>query len=64
MYEKKFAFHLDSEDDEDVVEKDGAKWTVTRGAAPSVSQLEDRLNEVKASYKMKFGQDLDREDDE
>jgi len=69
LYRAKFGEDLDSEDREDDdsnVEKDSVTWTVTRGAPPSVSQLEDRLSDVKALYKVKFGEDVDfeeREDD-
>merc|ERR1719464_2505595 len=67
LYKAMFGEDLDSEEEEDDnrnVEKDGAMWTVTRGAPPSMPQLEDRLSDVKALYKARFGEDVDSEDGE
>merc|ERR1719191_1656431 len=47
-----------------LVEKDGVTWEVTRGRPPTMSQLEDKLAEVKSLYKTKYGEDVDDEDDE
>merc|ERR1711937_953499 len=46
------------------VEKDGLKWVVTRRSPPSMSQLEDRLAEVKSLYKAKYDEDVDDEEEE
>jgi len=65
LYEAKFGNDVhteDGEDDEGSVEKAGVRWTVTRGAPPSMSQLEDSLLDVKAMYEMKFGESVDSED--
>jgi predicted phosphodiesterase len=67
LYKAKFGEDVDDEDEEDeqeTVEKDGIKWVVTRGSPPTMSQLEDRLADVKALYKAKFGEDVDDEDEE
>merc|ERR1719464_1053281 len=67
LYKAKFGEDLDSEEREDdgnSVDKDGTLWTVTRGAPPSMTQLEDRLSDVKALYKAKFGEDFDSEETE
>jgi len=67
LYKAKFGEDIDSEEREDYtsnVEKDGVVWTVTRAAPPSMPQLEDRLSDVKALYKAKFGEDIDSEDRE
>jgi hypothetical protein len=68
LYRLKFGKDVDSEeeeegdnDEEGDVEHDGVTWTVTRGAPPSMSQLEDRLSDVEALYKSKFGEDFDAE---
>jgi hypothetical protein len=67
LYNAKFGADLDSEKQDDneegSVEKDGVMWTVTRGAPPSISQLEDHLSDVKALYKAKYGEDLESEID-
>jgi hypothetical protein len=36
--------------DEEVIEQDGIKFSVTRGALPSMGSLEQSLNEVKGQY--------------
>jgi len=68
LYKAKFGDDVDddeeAEEEEDeqetkYVEKDGLKWIVTRGSAPSMSQLEDRLAEVKSLYKAKYDEDVD-----
>merc|ERR1719507_2820891 len=67
LYKAKFGEDVDSEereDDDANVDKDGAIWTVTRGAPPSMTQLEDRLSDVKALYKARFGEDVDFEERE
>jgi hypothetical protein len=69
LFKAKFGEDVDDEDEEDedeqeTVEKDGIKWVVTRGSPPTMSQLEDRLGDVKALYKAKFGEDVDDEDEE
>merc|ERR1712046_513406 len=46
------------------VEKDGVTWAVTRGRPPTMSELEDKLSEVKSLYKTKYGEDMDDEEDE
>merc|ERR1712139_610022 len=46
------------------VEKDGVTWEVTRERPPTMSQLEDKLAEVKSLYMTKFGEDVDDEEDE
>merc|ERR1712167_395704 len=47
-----------------LVEKDGVTWTVTRGYPPTMSQLDDKLAEVKSLYKTKYGEDVDDEEEE
>merc|ERR1712134_81771 len=74
LYKTKFGEDVDDEEDEEeeqaenhaiqCVEKDGVTWEVTRGRPPTMSQLEDQLAEVKSLYKMKFGEDVDDEEDE
>jgi hypothetical protein len=67
LYKAKFGEDIDTEDGEGEggdAEEDGVTWTVTRGAPPSMTQLEDRLSDVKALYKAKFGEDFDAEDGE
>jgi len=71
LYKAKYGEDVDeeSEDEEDeeetkYVEKDGLKWVVTRGSPPSMSQLEDRLAEVKSLYKSKYDEDVDEEEEE
>merc|ERR1711861_33868 len=62
LYKAKFGEDVDDDDDEDddvaestYVEKDGINWVVTRGRAPTMSQLEDGLQQVKSLYKARFG---------
>merc|ERR1719473_500801 len=74
LYKTKFGEDVDDEDDEEeeqadehetrYVEKDGLTWTVTRGRPPTMSQLEDKLADVKSLYKTKFGEDVDDEEEE
>merc|ERR1719265_512297 len=71
LYTAKFGEDVDDDDEEDedvdetkYVEKDGINWTVTRGRAPTMSQLEDQLQQIKSLYKAKFGEDVDDDDDE
>jgi len=71
LYKAKYGEDVDDEeeaeeeDDEQetkYVEKDGLKWVVTRGSPPLMSQLEDKLAEVKALYAKKFGESVDDEE--
>merc|ERR1712176_1513288 len=39
--------------------EDSITWIVTRGATPSIGQLQDGLSDVKALFKAKYGQDVD-----
>jgi len=73
LYRTKYGEYVDDEDEEEEqveeheiqhVEKDGVKWELTRGRPPTMSQLEDRLNEVKSLYKTKYGEDVDDEEEE
>merc|ERR1719265_926979 len=70
LYKAKYGEDDDEEEqDEDdqeakYMEKDGIKWVVTRGMPPTMSQLEDRLAEVKSLYKAKYGEDVDEEEEE
>merc|ERR1712193_230013 len=73
LYKTKYGEDVDDEEDEaeeaderdtQYVEKDGVTWEVTRGRPPTMSQLEDKLVEVKSLYKMKYGEDVDDEDEE
>merc|ERR1719201_834471 len=48
-------------EDDDVIEQDGVNFVVTRGAAPSVSDMLDSLDQVKGLYKQQFGQEVDDE---
>mmetsp|Transcript_671 Transcript_671/g.1388 ORF Transcript_671/g.1388 Transcript_671/m.1388 type:complete len:280 (+) Transcript_671:69-908(+) len=43
--------------------KDGVQWLVSRGSPPSLSALEEKLEEVKALYKENTGFDVDSEDE-
>ena len=38
-----------------MVEKDGIKFIVTRGLLPSISTLEQTLDEIKSLYEENFG---------
>ena len=38
-----------------MVEKDGIKFIVTRGLLPSISTLEQTLDEIKSLFEEKFG---------
>merc|ERR1711869_182346 len=71
LYKAKYGEDVDDEEEEEddaeetkYVEKDGLKWVVTRGSPPSMSQLEDRLAEVKSLYRAKYGEDVDDEEEE
>jgi len=67
LYKARFGEDVDSEDTEDnagKVEKDGIMWTVSRDAPPSISQLEDRLVDVKTLYEAKYGKSFDVEEEE
>merc|ERR1719310_389291 len=74
LYKMKYGEDMDDEEDEEqdstddqetkYVEKDGITWAVTRGRPPTMSELEDKLAEVKSLYKMKYGEDMDDEEDE
>merc|ERR1719265_2929700 len=71
LYKAKFGEDVDDDDDEDedvdetkYVEKDGINWVVTHGHAPTMSQLEDGLQQVKSLYKAKFGEDVDDEEED
>ena len=57
LYEGKFGHGVDDE----VVEEDGIKFLVTRGEPPSMTALEQSLNEVKGLYNDKFGHTVDEE---
>ena len=46
---------MNAEIDED---SEGTTFILQRGAAPSISQLEQTLHEVKALYNAKYGQDV------
>merc|ERR1719487_94620 len=74
LYKRKYGEDVDDEEDEEeeqldeheikYVEKDGVTWAVTRGRPPTMSELEDKLAEVKSLYKTKYGEDMDDEEDE
>merc|ERR1711904_605445 len=73
LYKTKYGEDVDDEEDEaeqaderdtQYVEKDGVTWEVTRGRPPTMSQLEDKLAEVKSLYKTKYGEDMDDDEDE
>merc|ERR1719243_259829 len=74
LYKTKYGEDVDDEEDEEeeqldeheikYVEKDGVTWAVTRGRPPTMSELEDKLAEVKSLYKTKYGEDMDDEEDE
>ena len=51
MYKEQFGHSVA----EDVVEKDGIEFSVTRGSPPSISTLEQALGEIKSMYAEKFG---------
>lgn len=65
MYQEKFGQDVDTETHQytdgtmNVLQKNGLKWIVHRGNAPTVSNLEQRLDEAKALYKAKYGEDID-----
>merc|ERR1712217_963580 len=66
LYEAKFGKDVHTEDgeyDEGSVEKAGVRWTVKRGAPPSISQLEKSLFAVKALYEAKYGEHLCAEEE-
>merc|ERR1712159_782457 len=73
LYKTKYGEDVDDEEEEEeeqadehetkYVEKDGITWTVTRGRPPTTSQLEDMLAEVKSMYAMKYGEDVDDEEE-
>merc|ERR1719298_229651 len=73
LYKAKYGEDVDDEGEEEeqaeehdiqLVEKDGVTWEVTRGRPPTMSQLEDKLAEVKSLYKSKYGEDVDDDEDE
>merc|ERR1719453_1166840 len=74
LYKTKYGEDVDDEEAEEeeqadehetkYVEKDGLTWTVIRGRPPTMSQLEDKLADVKSLYKTKFGEDVDDEEEE
>merc|ERR1719213_1474628 len=74
LYKMKYGEDVDNEEDDDeeqlterkteCVDKDGLTWVVTRGRPPTMSELEDKLAEVKSLYKTKYGEDMDDEEDE
>merc|ERR1740129_2551537 len=56
--------HAESDkEDEELVYKDGVLWAVARGRPPSLSGLQEKLEEVKELYACKTGHTLDAESD-
>jgi len=51
MYEEKFGHAVA----EEVVEQDGIELIFTRGSPPSISTLEQALDEIKSMYEEQFG---------
>merc|ERR1719388_198319 len=74
LYKTKYGEDVDDDEDEEeeqaeeheiqLVEKDGITWEVTRGRPPTMSELEDKLAEVKSLYKTKYGEDVDDDEEE
>ncbi|CAK0838208.1 unnamed protein product [Prorocentrum cordatum] len=74
LYKRKFGPDVDEEEEDDSLfedadgttlfeDVDGTKWQVTEGRG-LLTGLEDRLDDLKALYKSKFGLDLEKEEDE
>jgi len=65
LYREKFGRSVDAESDDDSeveCDADGAPWIKVVGQGPlTLSGLEDKLAEVKAIYREKFGRDVDAE---
>jgi len=63
LYRLKYGRDVDDEEKGEVSEfdEDGMLWvkTVGRGPSPTLSALEEKLEEVKSMYKMKTGHDVD-----
>ena len=57
LYEVKFGHSFA----EEVAEKDGMEFIVTRGSPPSMSVLEQTLGEIKSMYEEKFGHSITEE---
>ena len=51
MYEEQFGHTVI----EEVVEKEGIEFTLTRGSPPSISTFEQALEEIKSVYEAQFG---------
>ena len=51
MYEEQFGHTVI----EEVVEKEGIEFTLTRGSPPSISTSEQALEEIKSMYEAQFG---------
>merc|ERR1712159_673933 len=75
LYKTKYGEDADDEDDDDedemadgpkieYVEKDGVTWEVTRGRPPTMSQLEDKLADLKSLFKTKYGEDVDDDEED
>merc|ERR1719281_305104 len=74
LYKAKYGEDVDDDEEEEeeqaeeqetnYVEKDGINWAVTRGRPPTMSQLEDQLEQVKSLYKAKYGEDVDDDEEE
>jgi len=68
MYKEKYGRDVDDEDEKGQCyeyDEEGTLWikTVGRGPAPTLSSLEEKLEEVKGMYKEKYGRDVDEEDE-
>ena len=57
MYEEQFGHTVI----EEVVEKDGIEFTLTRGSPPSISTFEQALDEIKSVYEAQFGHSVAEE---
>jgi hypothetical protein len=57
LYKDKFGISVQ----EDIVEEDGIKFSVTRGVSPSMFSLEQSLNDVKGLFSDKFGHSIQEE---
>jgi len=68
LYQDVFGRDADAESDEDSeleYDADGTPWKKTVGKGPlTVSVLEDKLDEVKALYRERFGKDVDEESEQ
>ena len=60
MYEEQFGHTVI----EEVVEKEGMEFTLTRGSPPSISTFEQALEEIKSRYEAQFGHLIAEEVDE